>query len=73
MSGAFTKSMARNIFYGGTIFFFLLFLALSFDTHSQLPKRDMRQNITPQIAEGDRKSTHLNSSHEFVSRMPSSA
>jgi nitric oxide reductase subunit C len=32
MSGAFTKSMARNIFYGGTVFFFLLFLALSFDT-----------------------------------------
>ena len=52
MSGAFTKAMARNIFYGGTVFFFLLFLALSFDTHSQLPKRDMRQNITPQIAEG---------------------
>ena len=52
MSGAFTKSMARNIFYGGTVFFFLLFLALSFDTHSQLPKRDMRANITPQIAEG---------------------
>ena len=52
MSGAFTKSMARNIFFGGTIFFFLLFLALSFDTHKQLPKRDMRANITPQIAEG---------------------
>ena len=52
MSGTFTKSMARNIFYGGTVFFFLLFLALSFDTHSQLPKRDMRANITPQIAEG---------------------
>jgi uncharacterized protein (DUF58 family) len=52
MSGAFTKSMARNIFYGGTVFFFLLFLALSFDTLSQLPKRDMRANMTPQIAEG---------------------
>src|SRR5574343_672629 len=52
MSGAFTKSMARNIFYGGTVFFFLLFLALSFDTHQQLPKRDMRQNITPSIAAG---------------------
>ncbi|MDR2189471.1 MAG: cytochrome c [Azonexus sp.] len=52
MSGAFTKSMARNIFYGGTVFFFLLFLALSFDTHSQLPKRDMRADITPQVAEG---------------------
>ena len=42
----------RAIFSTGTVFFFLLFLALSFDTHSQLPKRDMRQNITPQIAEG---------------------
>jgi nitric oxide reductase subunit C len=52
MSGTFTKSMARNIFYGGTIFFFLLLLALSFDTLQQLPKRDMRHNITPQIAEG---------------------
>ena len=52
MSGAFTKSMARNIFYGGTVFFFLLFLALSFDTHQQLPKRDMRQNITPQVIAG---------------------
>ena len=52
MSGTFTKSMARNIFYGGTVFFFLLLLALSFDTLQQLPKRDMRQNITPQVAEG---------------------
>lgn len=52
MSGAFTKSMARNIFYGGTTFFFLLFLALSFDTHQQLPKRDMRQNLTPQVIAG---------------------
>ena len=52
MSGAFSKSMARNIFFGGTTFFFLLFLALTFDTIKQLPKRDMRQNITPQIAAG---------------------
>lgn len=52
MSGVFTKSMARNVFYGGSVFFFLLFLALSFDTVRTLPKRDMRQNITPQVAEG---------------------
>ena len=58
MSGAFTKSMARNIFYGGTVFFFLLFLALSFDTLSQLPKRDMRANMTPQIAEGKKLWVH---------------
>ena len=32
MSDVFTKSMARNIFYGGSVFFILLFLALTFDT-----------------------------------------
>ena len=40
MSGIFTKSMARNIFYGGTVFFFLLFLALTFDTERELPLAD---------------------------------
>lgn len=30
MSAFFTKSMARNIFYGGTLFTLLLFLALTF-------------------------------------------
>ncbi len=52
MSGAFTKSMARNIFYGGGAFFVLLFLALAFDTVGTLPKRDHRENITPQVALG---------------------
>lgn len=28
-----TKSMARNIFYGGSIFFILIFLGLSFHSH----------------------------------------
>ena len=46
MSGIFTKSMARNIFYGGTVFFFLLFLALTFDTERELPNRDNRAAIT---------------------------
>jgi nitric oxide reductase subunit C len=52
MSGTFTASMARNIFYGGTIFSFLLFLALTFDTSSALPKRDNRQNLTPAVVAG---------------------
>lgn len=52
MSAAFTKSMARNIFYGGTVFFFLLFLTLTFDTNSTLPKRDNRGAITPAVANG---------------------
>ncbi|OGT90539.1 MAG: cytochrome C [Gammaproteobacteria bacterium RIFOXYA12_FULL_61_12] len=52
MSQAFTKAMARNIFYGGTVFFLLLFLALSFDTVSALPKRDNRANLTEAVAQG---------------------
>src|SRR5574343_1491751 len=52
MSGTFTKSMARNIFYGGTTFFFLLFLALTFDSQNELPKRDKREAITPAVLAG---------------------
>ena len=52
MSGIFTKSMARNIFYGGTVFFFLLFLALTFDTERELPSRDNRANLTAEAAAG---------------------
>ena len=52
MSGAFTKSMARNIFYGGSLFFVLLFLVLTFDTEATSPQRDNRENITPQVALG---------------------
>ena len=54
MSGTFTKSMARNIFYGGSVFFFLLFLVLTFDTTQALPGRDNREAITPVVANGKR-------------------
>lgn len=56
MAQAFTKTMARNIFYGGSAFFFLLFLALTFDTMGQLPNRDNRAalegELGPVIAQG---------------------
>ena len=52
MSSAFTKSTARNIFYGGAVFFFLLFLALTFDTISTLPKRDNSANMTESVVRG---------------------
>ena len=52
MSGLFTKSMARNIFYGGTVFFFLLFLVLTYDTNKTLPKRDNSQNLSAQVIAG---------------------
>ena len=52
MSEKFTKGMARNIYYGGSLFFILLFLGLTFNTSMRLPKRDHRENITPQVAAG---------------------
>ncbi|MDH5552253.1 MAG: cytochrome c [Nitrosomonas sp.] len=48
----FTKSVARNIFFGGSVFFFLLFLVLTFDTTRKLPKSDHRENITEEVARG---------------------
>jgi nitric oxide reductase subunit C len=47
-----TKSAARNIFYGGSLFFILVFLALTFDTTKALPGRDNRANLTPQVVAG---------------------
>jgi nitric oxide reductase subunit C len=52
MSQGFTKSMARNIFYGGSMFFFLLLLVLTFDTVKSLPKTDNRENLTEQVVKG---------------------
>ena len=52
MSASFTKSTARNIFYGGSVFFFLLFLGLTFDTMSGLPKSDNSAHLTEGTARG---------------------
>ena len=52
MRETFTKGMARNIYYGGAVFFFLVFVGLSVDTVIRLPKTDNHQNITEQVAEG---------------------
>ncbi|MDD5395127.1 MAG: cytochrome c [Thiothrix sp.] len=54
MQEIFTKSMARNIYYGGSTFFILLFLALTLDTHQAWPARDNHQNLTEQVAAGKR-------------------
>lgn len=54
MAQTFTKEMARNIFYGGTAFFLLLFLALTFDTTRTLPQRDQRAQLDPTTAVGQR-------------------
>ena len=42
MAQAFTKAMARNIFYGGSAFFFLLLIALTFQTEADFPNLDNR-------------------------------
>lgn len=60
MAQAFTKAMARNIFYGGSLFFILLFLGLTFDTGSALPERDNRANLTEKVALGKRLWEHNN-------------
>ena len=53
MSGTFSASAARNVFLGGTIFFFLVFLGLTYNTQQQLPQRDQRAQLSnPQIAAG---------------------
>ena len=52
MREMFTKSMARNIYYGGSVFFILLFLALTFQTHRAWPERSKPENITPAVVKG---------------------
>ena len=53
MAEVFTKSMARNIYLGGLMFFILLFLVLTFDTVSNaIPKRDNHENLTELAIKG---------------------
>jgi nitric oxide reductase subunit C len=54
MNEILTKSVARNIFYGGSLFFILLFLGLTFHTTRELPQRDHRENLSVQVARGKR-------------------
>ena len=48
----FTKQMARNIFYGGTAFFALLFIGLIVNTEGHIPKRSNAAAITPEVVRG---------------------
>ena len=54
MRETFTKGMARNIYYGGAVFFFLALVGLTVDTVTSVPKTDNRENITEQVAAGKR-------------------
>src|SRR5512140_2533723 len=54
MSGTFTTSTARNMFFGVTVFFALVFLALTFQNEQIIPQRDQRLQLAsnPGIAAG---------------------
>ena len=50
--GGFTKQKARNIFWGGSVFFALLFTGLIVNSESQTPQRSNASEITPAVARG---------------------
>ena len=52
MSERITKNMARNIYFGGSIFAILLFAGLTVDTVQQVPKLSNADQITESVASG---------------------
>jgi len=52
MPELFSKSMARNIYFGGSVFFILLFLALTLHTTRALPELGNTQNLTEAVVRG---------------------
>lgn len=52
MNKGLTSQTARNIFYGGTVFFILVFAVLIFDTERRIPKRSNAQAITESVVRG---------------------
>ena len=40
------------MFYGGTVFFILVFVGLIFDTERKIPQRSNAQEITPSVVRG---------------------
>ena len=52
MTERITKSMAKNIYYGGGMFALLIFLALTFDTIQQIPKRSNQTTMSESVVAG---------------------
>lgn len=52
MSETFTKGMARNIYFAGSVFFFLLFLALTFHSEQTFPTRSHEEALTDSVIRG---------------------
>ena len=53
MSDIMTKSMARNVFYGGSIFFFLVFVLLTIHSHIYARTKAVDESkLTASVAQG---------------------
>jgi len=52
MTERITKSMAKNIYYGGGMFALLIFLGLTFDTVKQIPERSNEIHMTQSVIHG---------------------
>ena len=52
MSDTFTKGMARNIYFGGSVFFFLVFLALTYQTEQSYPERTNQEQMNESVVRG---------------------
>ena len=53
MSDIMTKSMARNVFYGGSIFFFVVFVLLTVHSHIYARTKAVDESkLTASVAEG---------------------
>lgn len=52
MSRGLTSQTARNIFYGGTVFFALLFAVIVFHTEQRIPQRSNVGELTPAVVRG---------------------
>ncbi|MDF3931122.1 c-type cytochrome [Pseudomonas citronellolis] len=52
MAETFTKGMARNIYLGGGVFFFLVFLALTYHTETTFPERTHEAQLSEAVVRG---------------------
>ncbi len=52
MTERITKSMAKNIYYGGGMFALLIFIGLAFDTVQQIPERSNEVAMTESVVKG---------------------